>query len=209
MRRLWPPAATAPMPATAREAVRPTPQQMTHRPDGFRVPRAVGLVAAAERACSTPPRRSTGTLGDRQAAIHGLRPLVEALAAAPATIRAGVAGQAFADEAKAWLDATVLWAEAMDAALDILSHPPVRAWAGRRRIDSLVAEANDIRPGIQRRTQAQPRVTARSHARQGRRHLSTADHYLLDAVAGGHCDDARTYRRPYPPSAGNRPARER
>lgn len=83
--------------------------------------------------------------GDHRGAISGLRTRVKALAAAPATIRAGVSDTAFADEAKAWLDATVLWAGALDAALDMLSHQGDRAWSDRRRVDALVTQANAIR----------------------------------------------------------------
>jgi hyaluronoglucosaminidase len=83
--------------------------------------------------------------GDHHGAISGLRSSVRALAAAPATIRAGVTDPAFADEATAWLDATELWAEAMDAALDMLAQPPARAWADRRRVGALIARANAVR----------------------------------------------------------------
>jgi hyaluronoglucosaminidase len=53
--------------------------------------------------------------GDHRGAIEGLRPRVKALAEAPATIRAGVADPAFADEARAWLDATELWRDGLRA----------------------------------------------------------------------------------------------
>jgi hyaluronoglucosaminidase len=83
--------------------------------------------------------------GDHHGSVHDLRARVRALAAAPARIRAGVVDPAFADEAKAWLDATELWAQAMDAALDMLTHPLARGWSDRRRVDALVARANAIR----------------------------------------------------------------
>jgi hyaluronoglucosaminidase len=83
--------------------------------------------------------------GDRQGAADDLRPRVRALAAAPDVIRAGVADPAFADEAGAWLDATALWARAMDAAVDMLVQEPVRAGAQRRHVDHLVARAGAVR----------------------------------------------------------------
>ncbi len=83
--------------------------------------------------------------GDHHGAIAALRPRVEALASAPAAIRAGVTDPAFADEAKAWLDATVLWANAMRAALDMLVHRSAEGWADRRRIGELVEQAQAIR----------------------------------------------------------------
>jgi hyaluronoglucosaminidase len=83
--------------------------------------------------------------GDHRDSVSDLRTRVRALAAAPVRIRAGVADPAFAGEAKAWLDATALWANAMDSALDMLTHPGTHGWADRRRVDSLVTQANAIR----------------------------------------------------------------
>jgi hyaluronoglucosaminidase len=88
-------------------------------------------------------RRWSG--GDRTGAIEGLRPAVRALVAAPAAIRAGVTDPAFAEEAGAWLEATGLWAAALDAALDLLADQAGRAPVHRERIHALTARANAIR----------------------------------------------------------------
>jgi hyaluronoglucosaminidase len=100
---------------------------------------------APELAAATSAFWRRWEAGDHEGAITGLRPSVRALATAPATIRAGVTDPAFADDAGAWLDATELWAAALDAALDLLAHPSGRAPAYRERIDTLIARANAIR----------------------------------------------------------------
>jgi hyaluronoglucosaminidase len=100
---------------------------------------------APELAAATSDFWRRWNAGDDQDAADDLRSRVRALAATPTTIRAGVTDPAFAEEARAWLDATALWAGAMDAALDMLTDPPARAWADRRRIDALVAQANAVR----------------------------------------------------------------
>jgi hyaluronoglucosaminidase len=96
--------------------------------------------------------------GDHRGAIGALRPRVRALAAAPAAIRAGGTDPAFADQAKAWLDATGLWADAMDAALDMLGDPPEKALADRRRIAVLVARATAIRDTRDPHTGTAPKI---------------------------------------------------
>jgi hyaluronoglucosaminidase len=83
--------------------------------------------------------------GDHEGAADGLRARVAALEAAPAAIRAGVTDARFAKEAGAWLEATELWAAAMDAALDLLSDGPLLAAVNLRRIDALVTRANTLR----------------------------------------------------------------
>jgi hyaluronoglucosaminidase len=96
--------------------------------------------------------------GDRRGAIAGLRPRVRDLATAPAAIRAGVTDPAFADQAKAWLDATGLWAAAMDASLDMLGHRPAEGWADRQRIAALVAKAQAVRDIRQPHSDTTPKI---------------------------------------------------
>ncbi|MCW2863599.1 MAG: Beta-N-acetylhexosaminidase [Actinoallomurus sp.] len=101
---------------------------------------------APELAAATNDFWRRWNAGDRPGAVGGLRSRVRALAAAPAEIRADVADPAFAGEAGAWLDATALWAEAMDTALDMLGHgSSARAWDGRRRVDALMTRAGAVR----------------------------------------------------------------
>lgn len=59
--------------------------------------------------------------GDRTQAVADLRTYATAIAAAPATIRAGSVQDGFATDAAPWLDATALWGQAMVATLDALS----------------------------------------------------------------------------------------
>jgi hyaluronoglucosaminidase len=93
--------------------------------------------------------RAEPGVGGRDTALADLRATVDALVAAPARIRAGVTDPAFAAQAAAWLDATVLWGLAMRAAVDVLAaelnHDAAAAWAARQRVDGLVARAQSIR----------------------------------------------------------------
>jgi hyaluronoglucosaminidase len=113
---------------------------------------------APELAAATSAFWRRWAAGDQEGAIEGLRPRVRALAAAPATIRAGVTDPAFADEAGAWLEATELWAAALDAALDLLAHPAGQAQAYRERIDALVARANAIRDTREPHSTSAPKI---------------------------------------------------
>ncbi|HEX2562431.1 MAG TPA: beta-N-acetylglucosaminidase domain-containing protein [Acidimicrobiales bacterium] len=58
--------------------------------------------------------------GDPAAAVAGLRPYSELLAAAPERIRAGVVDDGFLADCAPWLDATALWGQALAASLDAL-----------------------------------------------------------------------------------------
>jgi hyaluronoglucosaminidase len=58
--------------------------------------------------------------GDRSGAVRGLRPYAQRLAGAADAIRSGVADQAFVADARPWLDATVLWGQALVGSLDAL-----------------------------------------------------------------------------------------
>ncbi|MFI7065482.1 beta-N-acetylglucosaminidase domain-containing protein [Kribbella sp. NPDC050124] len=91
----------------------------------------------------------TWAAGDQEEAIAALEPYFNAIEKAPAQLRAGVEDPAFADEAKAWLDATVLWGQALRRSLRLLDEVAdgngAAAWASRQRIDALVAQAKDIR----------------------------------------------------------------
>jgi hyaluronoglucosaminidase len=87
--------------------------------------------------------------GDRQAAIDGLRPYADQIAAAPELIRANVTDPGFVADCGPWLDATVLWGQALVAALDglaaDLAGDTAGATAARARADDLVAQASVIR----------------------------------------------------------------
>lgn len=56
--------------------------------------------------------------GGKQAALRELRPYAELIAKAPERIRNGVVDEAFAADAKPWLDATNLWGDAFVTTLD-------------------------------------------------------------------------------------------
>jgi hyaluronoglucosaminidase len=85
-----------------------------------------------------------------------LRPYVQRIIAAPATIRATVRDAGFLADAANWLDATVLWGQAMDAGLDVLAairaNDAPAAAAARARMTDLERRARLIRsvPGENR-----------------------------------------------------------
>lgn len=95
-------------------------------------------------------------------AVEALRPYVRAIQTAPATIRAGVHDPEFAAEAKAWLDATVLWAQALGFSLDLLQAVAdgngSKAWTARQRIDALVTQAKAIRDTRLPHSNTYPRI---------------------------------------------------
>ena len=92
--------------------------------------------------------RTAWDRGDRPAALAGLRPVAERLAAAPDRIRAG-ADPAFVADCAPWLDATALWGRALVATLDGLAARAAGddAAAGPHfgQADRLVARARAIR----------------------------------------------------------------
>ncbi|HWD78779.1 MAG TPA: beta-N-acetylglucosaminidase domain-containing protein [Kribbella sp.] len=100
--------------------------------------------------------------GQRTQAIAVLRPRVNAIVAAPATIRAGVVDPAFADQAESWLKATELWGQAMNRALDLLSSlaagDGAAAWTARQQVNALVAQAKAIRDSRLPHSGTYPRI---------------------------------------------------
>jgi hyaluronoglucosaminidase len=58
--------------------------------------------------------------GDQLGAVQRLRPYAQRLAGAPDVIRSGVADRAFVADAQPWLDALVLWGQALIDSLDAL-----------------------------------------------------------------------------------------
>jgi hyaluronoglucosaminidase len=80
--------------------------------------------------------------GRYQQAIDLLRPVANAIAAAPATIRAGVWDQGFLSDASNWLDATALWGQAFVASLDALQ---ARIDGDLDQAASLFAQARSLR----------------------------------------------------------------
>ncbi|GAA3593434.1 beta-N-acetylglucosaminidase domain-containing protein [Kribbella ginsengisoli] len=107
----------------------------------------------------------TWRTGDRASAIAVLRPVVKAVAEAPATIRAGVPDPAFAAEAESWLKATELWGQAMLRGLDLLTTLDngngARAWTARQEIDALVTQAKAIRDSRLPHSGTYPRIGER------------------------------------------------
>ncbi|WP_239145818.1 beta-N-acetylglucosaminidase domain-containing protein [Actinoplanes couchii] len=88
--------------------------------------------------------------------LTSLRSYVREIVAAPAVIRATVTDTGFLDDAANWLDATALWASAMDSGLDVLAairadDAPAAA-AARTRMNDLEQRARQIRsvPGENR-----------------------------------------------------------
>jgi hyaluronoglucosaminidase len=77
-------------------------------------PQAPALAAELETV------RASWDGGDPAAAVAGLRPYSELLAAAPERIRAGVVDDGFLADCAPWLDATALWGQALAASLDAL-----------------------------------------------------------------------------------------
>lgn len=100
--------------------------------------------------------------GRRGTAVEGLRPVANGIVAAPATIRAGVPDKLFVAEAKAWLDATELWGQAMQQSLVLLQaldgDDGAAAWAARQQVTSLVARARAIRDTTVVHNSTHPRI---------------------------------------------------
>ena len=103
--------------------------------------------------------------GNEHTAIAGLMPHVRAVEQAPGRIRAGVTDPAFATEAKAWLDATELWGQALRQSLTLLENVDqgngTAAWTARQRIDALVAQAKAIRDTRLPHSNTYPRIGER------------------------------------------------
>lgn len=114
--------------------------------------------------------------GDRAGAITALRQRVDAIADAPAVIRARVPDRAFAAEAAAWLDAMVRWGNALQAATDMLAAEAANdddgAAAAHGRIDAATTAAAAIRDTRQPDTTVPPSIGD-----------SVIDRFLADADA--------------------------
>jgi hyaluronoglucosaminidase len=99
---------------------------------------------------------------DREAAIEAIKPYFTAIEQAPAQLRQGVKNPAFAAEAKAWLDATVVWGQALQRSLRLLAEVAegngAAAWTSRQRIDQLVTEAKAIRDTRLPHSNTYPRI---------------------------------------------------
>ena len=93
--------------------------------------------------------RASWSSGDRSAAVAGLRPVAERIAAAPDRIRAGVADTAFVADCGPWLDATALWGQAFVRTLDGLAagvaDDDAAASAAFAEADALAGQAAAIR----------------------------------------------------------------
>ncbi|WP_329059791.1 beta-N-acetylhexosaminidase family protein [Amycolatopsis sp. NBC_01480] len=89
--------------------------------------------------------------GDHDGAARELRPYAQRIKDAPAVIRGGQVIPAFVDEAKPWLDATVLWGSAMADQLDALVASAHGDTATAQRLtasaDSLTTQAKAVRTG--------------------------------------------------------------
>jgi hyaluronoglucosaminidase len=100
--------------------------------------------------------------GQRAQAVAVLRPQVNAIAAAPAAIRAGVVDPAFTAEAESWLKATELWGQAMQRALDLLTAldagDGAAAWTARQQLSGLVTQAKAIRDSRLPHSGTYPRI---------------------------------------------------
>jgi hyaluronoglucosaminidase len=121
--------------------------------------------SAPELGAATAAFWQAWSSGDRAAAVAALRPRVDAVAAAPATIRSGVVDPAFTDEAESWLKATELWGQAMQRALDLLSAldagDGAAAWTARQQVTSLVTQAKAIRDSRAPHNGTYPRIGER------------------------------------------------
>ena len=90
------------------------------------------------------------------AAIPDLRPTVDAIAAAPASIRAGVSDPIFLSDTGPWLDATEKWGQAMSSGLDTLAairaEDAAAAASARQEMEILTERAKQYRsvPGKNR-----------------------------------------------------------
>lgn len=100
--------------------------------------------------------------GENDRAIRRLLPDFQAVTRAPSRIRAGVVDPAFSDEAKAWLDATVLWGQALEVSLgllDALDHGDgATAWLKRQQVDKLTGQAKAIRDVREPHSGTYPRI---------------------------------------------------
>ncbi|MGC4941489.1 beta-N-acetylglucosaminidase domain-containing protein [Kribbella sp. DT2] len=100
--------------------------------------------------------------GEKDRAIRRLLPYFQAVTRAPVQIRAGVVDPAFGDEAKAWLDATVLWGQALEESLGLLEAldhgDGAAAWAKRQEIDKLTGQAKAIRDVREPHSGTYPRI---------------------------------------------------
>lgn len=100
--------------------------------------------------------------GDHEAAVAGLMPEIRAIESAPAQIRAGVIDPAYAAEAKAWLDATELWGQAMRRAVRLMEAVAEgdgsQAWSNRQQLDQLVTQAKAIRDVREPHSNTYPRI---------------------------------------------------
>ncbi len=98
---------------------------------------------------------ATGDAPARGAALADLARAADDLAAAPDTIRAGVADASFAEQSRPWLDATALWGRALQqtaaglAAADAASPAAARYFADARRLAGEAAAVQSI-PGATR-----------------------------------------------------------
>ncbi|TDW76501.1 beta-N-acetylglucosaminidase domain-containing protein [Kribbella pratensis] len=103
--------------------------------------------------------------GQRTQAIAALRPQVNAIAAAPGTIRSGVVDPAFTLQAESWLKATELWGQAMSRALDLLAAleagDGAAAWNARQQLGALVTQAKAIRDSRAPHDGTYPRIGER------------------------------------------------
>ncbi|MFI5695371.1 beta-N-acetylglucosaminidase domain-containing protein [Kribbella sp. NPDC051586] len=103
--------------------------------------------------------------GPRTQAIAALRPRVNAIVAAPGTIRSGVVDPAFTAQAESWLKATELWGQAMNRALDLLSALETgngaAAWTARQQMSALVTQAKAIRDSRAPHDGTYPRIGER------------------------------------------------
>jgi hyaluronoglucosaminidase len=100
--------------------------------------------------------------GGNNRATRGLRPYFQAVTRAPARIRAGVVDPAFSAEAKAWLDATVLWGQALEESLGLLEAlddgDGATAWLKRQQVDKLTGQAKAIRDVREPHSTTYPRI---------------------------------------------------
>ena len=106
--------------------------------------------------------RDSGRTERADEAATRLKSVVSELATAPAVLREGIADQAFAGEAKAWLDATELWSGAMQASLDTLvalaDGDRAAAWTAQQRAAALVDKADSVRDTRMPHADAAPRI---------------------------------------------------
>jgi hyaluronoglucosaminidase len=121
--------------------------------------------SAPELAAKITAFWQTWKAGDHAAAAAHLRPAIAAIEAAPATVRSGVIDAAFADQAKVWLDATVLWGAAMRQSLAVLTAVAdgndAAAWSARQQADSSIAQAKAIRDVRSPHNSTYPRIGER------------------------------------------------